>query len=95
VSSSVEGVAKCLGLDASAVFKLEWAKDQAPKGRACDKNHLPHHPPHFKFSFADVNSVSVLALKILHRIPFDLSELSISEITPTFSPKVRPVAILE
>ena len=42
-----------------------------------------------------LNSVSGPASKIWYRIPFNESELSISEIPPTVSPTVRPVAILE
>jgi len=42
-----------------------------------------------------LNSVSVLVSKMWYRIPFNQSELSISEIPPTDSPKVRPVAIPE
>jgi hypothetical protein len=37
-----------------------------------------------------LNSVSGLVSKFWYRIPFDQSELSISKIPPTDSPKVRP-----
>ena len=42
-----------------------------------------------------LNSVSSLVSNLWYRIPIDQSEPAISEITPTDSPKVGPVAIPE
>jgi len=39
---------------------------------------------------ASLNSVSGLVSMIWYRIPFDQSELSISNIPPTDSPRARP-----
>jgi hypothetical protein len=55
----------------------------------------PRHPlPHSSLSFIALKSVSDLVPKVWYRIPFDQSELSLSNVPPADSPDVRPVAIL-
>jgi hypothetical protein len=54
-----------------------------------DQSQLGIQPGHVAATLS-LNSVSGLATKMWYRIPFDQSELSISKLPPTHSPKVRP-----
>jgi len=63
---------------------------RAPLLRRLVRLHRRHPEPYLALLHLNLNSVSGLVSKVWYRIPFDQSELSISKISPTDSPKVRP-----